>query len=141
MSTTKNTLAAHGVPSARFWTFENNSWVKLTLEPGQSLTWGKSARDEEGFSAEGNTWSHDGDRVLLQWSRSGRDCDGYVSEAGELQCSIAELASVPVLIGDGAEVVDRPDWQKVGPVEETADRYSDGSLVEDDPWDDGHPRH
>lgn len=120
-----NQLAAHGVPAARFWTFENDAWIKITLRPGQSLSWGKSARTDEGFAAEGNTWSHEGDRVLLQWSRSGRDCDGFVSEAGELSCALSELASVPVFCEVDGEpchethagrAILRPEWEKVGPV-------------------------
>jgi hypothetical protein len=112
MATNQNQLAAHGVPAARFWTFENAAWVKITLRAGQSLSWGKWARADEGFAAEGNTWSHQGDRVLLQWSRSGRDCDGFMSEAGELECALSELNAVDA----DTDMPARPDWQKVGPV-------------------------
>lgn len=43
--------------NARFWVVVGESWVKLTLRPGQSLTWAVCTSHEEGWSCERDTWT------------------------------------------------------------------------------------
>jgi hypothetical protein len=64
--------------NARFWTWMNGGWVKITLKPEQELTHFWHGRTDEGYAEQGVTWYHDGDEGIVEqeeWSR-GRDCDG-----------------------------------------------------------------
>ena len=90
--------------NARFWTFHRTAWVKLTLRPGQSLTARTFSRDDEGSSWEMDTWSHEGDDVLLKWGSGGTDCDGRVSRTGEGVCALDALATVPAYLDDASRM-------------------------------------
>lgn len=80
--------------TARFWTWINSDWVKISLKPEQSLSWGRSERTDEGWSAEGVTWEHDGTGVCQEsWTR-GKDCDGVSGWSDESFCLLPCLRSV-----------------------------------------------
>lgn len=106
---------------ARFWTWENGGWVKITLAPGQSLKWSKFSRDEEGWSSEAVRWSHEGTHVVCENRYSGKDCDGTISRGGSQTCPLSRLATVPAY-DDGERrstefrpIEGRPDWQEGAP--------------------------
>ena len=91
--------------NARFWLFSHNGdWVKLTLKPSQTLSWGSFSEDEEGWTRVSQAWMHEGDRVRMSWYEDGTDCDGRLSAGGELVCPLEALTARSV---DGLLV---PDW-------------------------------
>ena len=73
-------------PNARFWAFLNCGPVKLTLRPGQSLTWVTGGLTDEGFARESITWEWDGEVLTRHWCEDGRDCDGRYSRTGSETC-------------------------------------------------------
>ena len=46
------------------------------------LSWATGGPDDEGWSAEGWTVSHEGDHVRLEWWSDGSDCEGRLSRGG-----------------------------------------------------------
>jgi len=96
-------------PNARFWVFENDAWVKLTLRPDQRLAHHQSERHDEGFSYRHNAYHHTGAAVVCEWSNGGSDCDGRIDRSGAIICAIEELRSRPVTEPDGT-VVMAPMW-------------------------------
>jgi hypothetical protein len=97
--------------NARFWVFANNGFVKITLRPDQSLTWGWSARHEEGWSSEVVTWTHTGTAVERERSCDGRDCDGRTSEDQITACALDALATWDTTLPDAPGLV--PTWDDV----------------------------
>jgi hypothetical protein len=95
------------IQNARFWVYLNGNPVKLTLRPGQTLLWSRCWRTDEGWDAEARHWSHDGDKIRLDWCTDGVDCDGRLREGGELSAALAHLH-------DGREVdgITYPEWQQ-----------------------------
>lgn len=111
-------------PNARFWVWRNDGWVKLTLKAGQSLSWGKNERTDEGHSWESDRWAHVGAGVLNEWANGGSDCDGPISRAGASSCRLGDLqtntppaAQLEASDYHEAKAILRPDWRKVGEVE------------------------
>lgn len=112
--------------NARFWVFENDGWIKLTLKPGQSLTWSHGGRDEEGYSWTGERWTFDGLLVINESSYDGRDCDGRISRETVLTCPVGFLQGKPAeaarLVTFGQEdpwsfevwepMPPRPEWER-----------------------------
>jgi hypothetical protein len=72
-------------PNFRFWSFINNDWVRLTLRPGQKLTWQKWNDCEEGYSRLIEIWELNdaGDLCTEQSCFDGSDCDGRSSRHWE----------------------------------------------------------
>lgn len=103
--------------SARFWVFENGGFVKITLRQGQSLSWGKSYDNGEGWSWESVRYTFDGQEVVCEWGHGGTDCDGRSSTSGEDACALEDLQSRgsyrPHLDAPGVLL---PKWEKVAPV-------------------------
>lgn len=95
--------------NARFWIWHSpgDCWVKLTLRPGQTLSFGYGGRTDEGWSYHSETYSHDGDYVSCEVENDGVDCDGRLSSCNRFTCSIHDLAA--------REVDDRhvPEWTRV----------------------------
>jgi hypothetical protein len=75
--------------NARFNEFINGSVVTLTLKPGQSLTWGKSWRHDEGGSYESHQWRFDGETLFDEAASGGTDCDGRIDQYEEYACPVA----------------------------------------------------
>ena len=95
--------------NARFWTLgKRANLVKLTLKPRQSLSWGWSSVDEEGWSSFAETFTHEGDSVRLDYGSDGRDCDGRFRQGGTAFCSLERLRSLPCHGLESPEMV--PDW-------------------------------
>ena len=117
-------------PNARFWTFYHNSWVKLTLRFGQSLAFGFSAPDDEGYSFESNLYTYQRDDrfsdtapliVLNEWSNGGRDCDGSIRRSGAHFSPLDQLAATESYMEQGEDKsrshfqgrrIRRPEWQE-----------------------------
>ena len=78
-------------PNARFWTWLNGDYVKITLRPGQSLTHYSGGPCEEGWSYEAETWEHDGDYVISTWAMEAKDCDGRIDRLYCCRCKVSEL--------------------------------------------------
>lgn len=78
-------------PNARFWTFENGDYVKITLSPGQELSWGKRWSHEEGWSSEFTTWSYEQGHVIQESGTDGVDCDGRLSTWHVTYCKVEDL--------------------------------------------------
>ena len=91
--------------NARFWNYVNGSAVKLTIRPGQTLSWSQCWRHEEGWSRETVTFSHVGTGVEVESISDGRDCDGYMSAKSSSYCPIANLSK-----GSIREGVKFPRW-------------------------------
>lgn len=90
--------------NARFWHYNSkkDSWIKLTLKPGQSVEFHSYSTDEEGWHSTSERYTSDGIQVNHEWISDGRDCDGRLTQAGESVCLIDNLQS--------RLVEDFPDW-------------------------------
>lgn len=107
-------------PNARFWTWENGGWVKLTLKPGQTLRYCKGAPDEEGWWWFGQEFEYDTDECVIvsRYSSAACDCDGPIERYSESECPLSDLQARPPEPADpewGTEEipVPRPEWRKV----------------------------
>lgn len=77
---------------ARFWINRGaDNAVRVKLEPGQTLSWEHGGRTDEGYSIEGESYRHEGDRIVREWWSDGRDCDGRSSNGGEDVCRLDML--------------------------------------------------
>lgn len=99
--------------NARFWTWENNGWVKLTLKPGESLTHATCGPTDEGYFRESSTWSYEDDIITCDYHSFERDCDGPMERNVMLECNVANLASIPECNDEYGYNPPRPDWEKV----------------------------
>lgn len=77
--------------NARFWTFHNDGWIKITLRPLQRLSHHEGGPTDEGYSYTTTTWTHAGPFLLVEWSNVSKDCDGHMDSGGEAQCPLADL--------------------------------------------------
>jgi hypothetical protein len=96
-----------------------------------SLAFGFSKPDEEGYSFESSTFIYEKGRyepphVVEEWENGGRDCDGTISRSGRLVCPLDRLQAVaafhPQNTFNGV-LIRRPDWQKQGR-EHVYDQYA-----------------
>lgn len=94
--------------NARFWIWWNNSWIKLTLRPGQSVSMGKGGPNDEGFCCESQGYQHDGDRVSSYVRIDSRDCDGPHTYDWDGFCLLADLKAAEADEYGPA----RPTWTK-----------------------------
>ena len=102
--------------NARFWIVVNGSPAKLTLRPGQTIQWSTGGPTEEGWSSESRAWTYDfddrGEYVTESFFDDGRDCDGRLSQGGEIECPVERLARGRAADADLAPIVGRwPDWK------------------------------
>lgn len=93
--------------NARFWTWINGGWTKITLAPGASLCHDVAYATEEGGRAEFRVWDHEGDCVYSSYSWRERDCDGLGSGGFDARADLARLAAIP---GHDPSDPARPDW-------------------------------
>jgi hypothetical protein len=91
----------------RFWEFVNNSWVKVTLSPDQTLTHFRFSRDDEGWSRSATIWEHDSKKkgVFRIAYYSGTDCDGRIDRQRRQFCAAPGLAGVKVAMTPTGEFV------------------------------------
>ena len=90
--------------NARFWIYANESWVKITLEPGQSIRFCYGGPTEEGSHYHGETYESDGDSVKCLITDCGRDCDGRLDRYWEGEVAVKDLP--PAHLRDVFEPVD-----------------------------------
>ncbi len=79
--------------NARLTLWGNGETVKVTVRPGQALSWNYSRRTDEGFTSGGFQVSLEqktGIVILQEWSE-GRDCDGRTSFDSILSCHVSRL--------------------------------------------------
>jgi len=100
--------------NARFWHFqgpEPDDVTKLTLSPGQTLTWytGRNPCDE-GWSSEMCQWTFDGVTITRSWCFDGTDCDGRLTRTGSDECRLSELAATPDS-ADPDKPYQYPNWK------------------------------
>lgn len=106
-------------PNARFWVWENDGWIKLTLKPGQTLRWVSGGSTDEGYSNDYHSWEYDTEEgvVIADYANESRDCDGRHSYHATSNCLIGDLQALPPVTADPENYVDeipvpRPDWRR-----------------------------
>tara|TARA_R110002012_G_scaffold188945_4_gene356123 strand:+ start:1534 stop:1872 length:339 start_codon:yes stop_codon:yes gene_type:complete len=94
----------------RFWECVSGSgYVKLTLSPGEKLSWQSGGPNEEGYSYTETRIKYGKDRTLtreIYWC--GGDCDGSYESYSDYEATRMELGPSP----DG-RVLMRPVWEEV----------------------------
>ena len=107
--------------NARFWVWSSGpegGWVKITLRPRQELTHHGGGPCEEGYHYWGETWKHEGDRVVNSWGSESSDCDGRLDRGSERFCPIGTLQSVTIQYFNPDSPYYpspvRPDWKDKG---------------------------
>lgn len=103
MSTTKN---------VRFWIHGKNGRVKITMRPGQVLSWGQSWRTEEGYSYESFRLEYFGDDIYQERASGGSDCDGPIDDYATLVCPVSMLHSRP-LSDKYCAITLFPQWERL----------------------------
>jgi len=76
------------ITSARFWTYINGTWSKITVKQGQQLHWSRHAPHEEGWESEAFTWVISGETLYRSLDTESQDCDGYHSDVLRSSCHI-----------------------------------------------------
>jgi hypothetical protein len=80
--------------NARFWIFSlNGGWVKLTLKPGQRLSYCRHQRTDEGFIFEAEAYEFDAEEGIIigDCHIHGRDCDGPHEANVKSYCPFSNL--------------------------------------------------
>jgi len=102
--------------NARFWSYINGAFVKITLKPDQKMTWHMWEPTDEGFTAEIVTWENDTylNAVVRDVQTNGSDCDGQHGYYQTDVCSINKLSSRSVSFDDDETFRPKfvPEWQK-----------------------------
>ena len=90
---------AYGTRRVRFWAWVNGAPVRLSLRPGESLSWATGRTTDEGWRREGFDWAADDAGVTrYRWANE-RDCDGRADWGTEDYCPADRLA-----------VIEPPGW-------------------------------
>lgn len=76
----------------RFWDY-TASPVKITLSPGQKLTYKKYETDDEGWILKNITWEYIDNILICVIYTDGVDCDGRLSSIQAFSCEIEDLFS------------------------------------------------
>lgn len=100
--------------NARFWVHVNGDWARLTLRPNESRSWSQFRRTDEGWQRTSEEWTHEGDRVRVEWSTEARDCDGRYDMGGAAACLLGDLAARDMFeLCNASENrgIMAPDWQ------------------------------
>lgn len=106
-------------PNARFWTWINGGWVKLTLKPGERNRWWFGQTDSEGWFREHYSWEYKPHaladvRVVCTIDTESLDCDGRYDHHTEMECNIERIRGRKVECAESGETYYCPDWIKVG---------------------------
>ena len=105
-------------PNARFWTYVNGGWVKLTLEPGQFFEWHEGGPTDEGWDWTTHTWQSIGEYVSHITARNACDCDGRMEWANRYRAHVLALRNhlpyTPALfpLGDNKPLL-VPRWETI----------------------------
>ena len=87
--------------SIRFWEFVNNSWVKITLAPGQILHHATGGPTDEGYSFEHVVYDYSG-AITREITCEALDCDGRLDRFYEQTLERIELTAA------GPSMMDHP---------------------------------
>lgn len=123
-------LAKHG--RARFWLYWNRSFVRLTLKPGETMSFHTGGYHDEGWWRDAETFEYRDGIVYRSVARDSTDCDGRHGSYRDLECPVDKLKAVKPCgwLGNiyqgwelkqkvaGQEGVMLPDWE-----EESAREY------------------
>lgn len=77
--------------NARFYVWENGQDIKITLRPGESVSWSSGGATDEGWSRDYETWSFDGTFVYNESISDGVDCDGRLTRECQSICHLMDL--------------------------------------------------
>ena len=77
----------------RFLTHVNDSVVKITLIPGQTLRHFQGGQTDEGWTSSAESWAYDGAGVTRETLDRGRDCDGLHEHGGTSYAPAAFLTA------------------------------------------------
>ena len=83
-------------PTIRFWIWWNDGPVKITVEPGQTVTAYRWSRCDEGWSSLLESFEHDGDSIVAETITDGRDCDGRLTQSWKGYAQLATLRRYPL---------------------------------------------
>jgi len=107
-------------PNARFnhyhcfGNYDDSNIVKITLKPGERLSFSSGGNHEEGYSSEHYSWHYDSDDfVYMTVSGCGRDCDGYTSYSTTFRSHVMQLRKVNRKIFPSGKYYLSPDWKQV----------------------------
>ena len=97
--------------NARFWTYINGSWSKLTLSADRpSIHHYQGSPTDEGWSSESHQWRLDDGVVEEHICDDGVDCDGRLTRYSEWACPVEDLQKSPREDGE----IMTPAWQEQG---------------------------
>jgi len=115
-------MKTNHIPRARFWVYINCDWVKLSLNPDESIGWSESAPTEEGYRSVSEEWYLDpmGLEVTHEYYSRQRDCDGTFEHHSVESCARDNLRVFSVRYdpeGDDSDVRigdwrDQDSWQR-----------------------------
>ena len=103
------------LPNVRFWTHGNEGPVRLTLEPGQSLSIHYGGPTDEGSYDDHTLFTYDPHHecgcpaVVCERTRDESDCDGRHEWRCDTYCPVGSLDAVPY--DDNGRSIGMPDWQ------------------------------
>jgi hypothetical protein len=99
--------------NAKFWVWNKEGFVKLTLTPGEVIQRREFQSTDEGWSSLTEEWRHNGDRIVHEGAYAGRDCDGRHSYDFETFALLTKLQVILTYTYEGLERPDVliPDWQ------------------------------
>lgn len=96
--------------NARFWTWMNDGWVKITLSPGETLAHYTCRSHDEGWSSTANSWEYDGETIVSTLTEDGRDCDGRSSYHASCWTTVDKLRENEFV--ESGEVIRTPRWEQ-----------------------------
>lgn len=103
--------------NARFWIWYNDSWVKLTMRPGQVIEFVAGGSTDEGCWSECRSFVMSGPEVRPEYAtvteeccRYERDCDGPHEESSQYECILHLLQNRDIAVAGAPPL---PAWQLV----------------------------
>jgi hypothetical protein len=97
--------------NARFWICAPESYVKVTLRPGQSISFSHGGPHEEGYSYTHESYTYDEERggIVREHDTNARDCDGRIDRSSADFCFLHLLTAGQEGYQDSA--VRLPRWE------------------------------
>src|SRR5262245_45210739 len=100
--------------TVRFWVFYRNSFVRLSLRPGQTLRADHGGRTDGGDSHTGHRWHYDAEGGMVGWEGTtwGRDCDGRYESGNTSAFPVGNAAKRDMgeLLGSDYTGILAPEW-------------------------------
>lgn len=87
--------------NARFWYWHNGDWVKLTLRPGELISFDRWHRHEEGSSWSETTFTYENGLLRSSLEEDGTDCDGRLQSSRTCECHLDQLTDCEVYRPEG----------------------------------------